>query len=102
MRQFVALAALAATLLMAHPCRGAPAMWVIRHRDCTVYLLGTIHATKWRTPPWFTGRLARAFSASQELWLETTDESDPGGPGLTVVRPPGGRGPTGPEGSARA
>ena len=49
-------------------------MWVIRHGDCTVYLLGTYHVSKWPTPPWFTGRLERAFTQSQELWLETSGE----------------------------
>lgn len=48
----------------------APAMWVVRDADTTIYLFGTFHALDGRSD-WFTPRLREAFSNADELILET-------------------------------
>lgn len=52
----------------------APALWVVRDVDTTVYLFGTIHLlrpeTNWRTPA-----LDEALAATGELWLEAEEPS---------------------------
>lgn len=51
-----------------------PAMWVVKDKDSTIYLFGTIHALRpdvvWRNP-----KLDKAMTSAGELWLElpTTD-----------------------------
>ena len=52
----------------------APALWVVRDADTTIYLFGTIHLlrpeTAWRTPA-----LDDAIAATGELWLEAEEPS---------------------------
>ena len=61
-------------LLAAQPAAADPAMWVVKDKDSTIYLLGTVHIlkpeTRWRTP-----KIDAAIAESKELWLEL--------PGLT-------------------
>jgi len=70
------LAAAGAGLLLfaAQPAFAEPAMWVVKDKDSTIYLLGTVHIlkpeTQWRTP-----KIDAAIAESKELWLEL--------PGLT-------------------
>ena len=51
-----------------------PALWVVKDKDSTIYLFGTVHMLKpdtiWRSP-----KIDKALGAAQELWLElpTTD-----------------------------
>lgn len=53
----------------------APAMWVLKDKDSTVYLFGTMHLIKkdtvWRTPT-----MDNAFKASKDVWFEATDVND--------------------------
>jgi uncharacterized protein YbaP (TraB family) len=73
-RRILAAAGAGIALLAAQPAIAEPAMWVVKDKDSTIYLLGTVHIlkpeTKWRTP-----RIDAAIAESKELWLEL--------PGLT-------------------
>jgi uncharacterized protein len=55
-----------ATTAAAEP---GPALWVVRDRDSTIYLFGTVHTLKPGTK-WLTPKLEAAIAASDELWLE--------------------------------
>ena len=46
-----------------------PALWVVRDKDTTVYLFGTVHALKPHLG-WFDSAVKKAFDASKELVLE--------------------------------
>lgn len=46
-----------------------PALWVVKDRDTTVYLFGTIHALKPHLG-WFDSAVKKAFDASGQLILE--------------------------------
>jgi len=46
-----------------------PALWVVRDRDTTIYLFGTIHALR-PGINWFQGPLKRAFASSDTLMTE--------------------------------
>lgn len=65
----------AAALRSAGAAEPAPAMWVVRDADSTIYLLGTFHLVKPDTE-WRTEKIAAAFDASEEVWLEAGDLSD--------------------------
>ena len=47
-----------------------PAIWVVNDHDTTIYLFGTFHALDGRTE-WFNDEVRTAFTASNELVLET-------------------------------
>ena len=47
-----------------------PALWVINDHDTVIYLFGTFHALDGRSE-WFNDEVMTAFSASDELILET-------------------------------
>jgi uncharacterized protein YbaP (TraB family) len=67
----VAAAALAAAAPHAQPVEGAaPAMFMVRDPDTTVYIFGTFHALDGRAD-WFNDSVRTAFDQSQELVLET-------------------------------
>jgi uncharacterized protein YbaP (TraB family) len=63
------------------PARAAPAMWVVRDADSTLYLLGTVHLLRpdvvWNTP-----KIAEAFAGCRDLTLELAD-----GDGSTAMGP---------------
>ncbi|MBO9561046.1 MAG: TraB/GumN family protein [Caulobacter sp.] len=67
---FVALA------MGASPALAAPALWVIKDKDSTIYLFGTIHVlkpqTQWRTP-----KIAQAFEAADDLVMEIEQPENP-------------------------
>lgn len=69
------LLALLLGLAAAWPARAEPAMWVASDDDSTVYFIGTFHLlpaeSDWKTP-----KIAAAFEASEELWLEVTGLDD--------------------------
>jgi uncharacterized protein YbaP (TraB family) len=64
------LAALGGALALALPAAAEPALWVVRDKDSTIYLFGTVHALKSGTN-WLSPRIEAAAQASDELWLET-------------------------------
>jgi hypothetical protein len=55
------------------PAAAEPALWAVKDGRSTIHLFGTIHMLKdgadWQSP-----RIARAFDASGDLWLELTDD----------------------------
>jgi uncharacterized protein YbaP (TraB family) len=59
-------------LLAAQVASAEPAIWVVKDRDSTIYLFGTVHIlraeTEWRTP-----KIDAAFNSADELWLEIPD-----------------------------
>lgn len=71
---FLLAAAIAAAPADAPPAPAAadarPAIWAVRDHDTTVYIFGTFHALDGKSV-WFTDRVQQAFSASDELVLET-------------------------------
>lgn len=91
MVNFVVAAALAAATPSALPPeqpKSAPAMFVVRDPDTTVYIFGTFHALDGQTR-WFSDNVRNAFEQSNELVLETVIPEQPqlihAGPGF---RPP--------------
>lgn len=54
---------------VAAPVALAPALWVARDGEATVWLFGTVHQLRTGTP-WLTGEVARAFAQSDTLTLE--------------------------------
>jgi uncharacterized protein len=60
----------------ATPSLADPALWVIKDKDSTIYLFGTVHVlrpeTQWRTP-----KLDGALKASSELVTEVAGADDP-------------------------
>jgi uncharacterized protein YbaP (TraB family) len=68
-------AAMAAAMMLAAPAGFAePALWVVKDKDSTIYLFGTVHVlrsdTVWRSP-----KIDAAFNQADELWLEIPDVS---------------------------
>jgi uncharacterized protein YbaP (TraB family) len=51
----------------------APALWVVKSGDSTVYLFGTIHVVK-SGVAWETPTIHKALAESQDLWLEEIDD----------------------------
>ncbi|MEP9401765.1 TraB/GumN family protein [Sphingomonas sp. VNH70] len=68
-----ALASLLGWLALASPLAAPPplhpALWVARANGATLWLFGTVHQLRPGTP-WLTGRVAKAFDASDALLLE--------------------------------
>ncbi|MCW2366357.1 uncharacterized protein YbaP (TraB family) [Sphingobium sp. B7D2B] len=50
-----------------------PALWVVRDRDTTIYLFGTIHLLK-PGISWFEGPVRKAFDKADTVVLEVTDQ----------------------------
>jgi uncharacterized protein YbaP (TraB family) len=51
------------------PMTAGPALWVAADADTTIYLFGTVHALP-QGKDWYDDRIARAFTASDELVTE--------------------------------
>jgi uncharacterized protein len=62
-------AALLASMAFALPAAAEPAMWVVKDRDSTIYLFGTVHVLKPETQ-WLSPKIEAAVAQSDELWLE--------------------------------
>lgn len=54
----------------------APALWVVKDKDTSIYLFGTIHALR-PNISWFKGPIKKAFDASSETVFELIDDEDP-------------------------
>jgi uncharacterized protein YbaP (TraB family) len=63
---------MAASILLAGPARAEPAMWVIKDKDSTIYLIGTLHLLRHETE-WNADKVKKAVADSTELWLEVAD-----------------------------
>src|SRR5881394_288778 len=69
------LGALAAPIVLALAAKAEPAMWVIRDKDSTIYLIGTVHLLRPETE-WASAKVEKAVTESTELWLEVADIDD--------------------------
>lgn len=62
-------------LPLATPARAqdaAPALWVVRDADSTIYLFGTVHVLKPDTA-WASARVDQAFDSAGDIWFEIAD-----------------------------
>ena len=66
---------LAAPIVLAVAAKAEPAMWVIRDKDSTIYLIGTVHALRDETV-WDSAKVRKTMTESSELWLEVKDFDD--------------------------
>jgi uncharacterized protein len=64
-----AAAPTAATKPAAKPIIADPALWVVKDKDTTIYLFGTVHVLKPEVR-WFDGGVKAAYDASSEVRLE--------------------------------
>lgn len=62
----------AATLMAAAPASAEPALWVVKDKDSTLYLFGTVHLLK-SDVVWNAPKVKKAMADSKELYLEITD-----------------------------
>jgi uncharacterized protein YbaP (TraB family) len=69
------LVAFALFLAVALPAKAEPAMWVIRDKDSTIYLIGTLHLLRHETE-WDSAKVKKAVTESSELWLEVANIDD--------------------------
>lgn len=65
----VAPAAQAATV------HARPALWVVKDKDTTVYLFGTVHLMKPQVV-WFEGTVRKAYDSAGEVVLEVIDDEE--------------------------
>lgn len=72
MRTKFLLAIVAGSIAISFPARAEPAMWVIRDKDSTIYLIGTLHLLRHGTE-WNAARVEKLLDGSTELWLEVAD-----------------------------
>jgi uncharacterized protein YbaP (TraB family) len=56
--------------------KARPAMWVVRDKDSTLYLFGTMHALSAETV-WNGPAVKSAMARSEEVWFETELPTDP-------------------------
>jgi len=71
-----ALALVALLALAATPAFAAPSLWVIKDKDSTIYLFGTVHVLKPQTA-WRSARITRAFTAADDVVMEIEQPEDP-------------------------
>lgn len=68
--------AVMALAMGAAPVRAEPSLWVIKDKDSTIYLFGTVHVlrpeTQWRTP-----KIAKAFEAADDVVMEIEQPEKP-------------------------
>jgi uncharacterized protein len=69
------LGAVAAPILLAGAAQAEPAMWVIRDKDSTIYLIGTVHLLRHETE-WNEAKVRKTVTESKELWLEVANMED--------------------------
>jgi uncharacterized protein YbaP (TraB family) len=62
--------------MAASGAQAAPALWVVRDRDTTIYLFGAMHVlapdVRWRTRAF-----DRAYARADKVWFETRADADP-------------------------
>ncbi|HWM26471.1 MAG TPA: TraB/GumN family protein [Chthoniobacterales bacterium] len=67
--------AVAAPIVLALPAQAEPAMWVIRDKDSTVYLIGTLHLLR-HEMEWNAAKVKKTLTESTALWLELANIDD--------------------------
>lgn len=71
----LALALVALLAMGASPVLAEPALWVIKDKDSTIYLFGTIHVLKPNTP-WRSPKIARALQGADDVVMEIEQPED--------------------------
>ena len=56
--------------------KAGPALWVVRDKDSTLYLFGTMHALS-PTTQWNSPALKNAMAGSEEVWFEAEPPTEP-------------------------
>jgi uncharacterized protein YbaP (TraB family) len=64
-----------ATLILTISVKAEPAMWVIRDKDSTIYLIGTLHLLR-HEMEWDAARVKKTVTESTDLWLEVANIDD--------------------------
>jgi uncharacterized protein YbaP (TraB family) len=59
----------------AAPATGGPALWVVKDRDSTIYLFGTVHVLRPELQ-WRSAKIDKALASADELILEINDVDD--------------------------
>ena len=70
-----ALALVALLAMGASPVLAEPALWVIKDKDSTIYLFGTIHVLK-PTTQWRSPKITQAFEAADDVVTEIIEPDD--------------------------
>jgi uncharacterized protein YbaP (TraB family) len=60
---------------LAAPARAEPPMWVVKDKDSTIYLFGTVHLMD-PSIPWRTSRVDKALAEAGQLWVEVNVPPD--------------------------
>ena len=91
MAHFLIAAAIAAASVAPAPAPSLPdadpAIWVVNDADTVIYLFGTFHALDGKSD-WFNDEVETAFSASDELVLETVVPHGPHSPPIKAFSLP--------------
>ena len=66
------LSVVAALLFFTVAAGAEPAMWVIKDKDSTIYLIGTLHLLR-HDMEWNAAKVKKTVGESTELWLEIAD-----------------------------
>lgn len=74
-RRWASISLLSAVALSALTAQAEPAMWVVRDKDSTIYLIGTVHLLRHETG-WDSAKVKKAVAESNELWLEVANVDD--------------------------
>jgi uncharacterized protein len=73
-RRVIAAALAALTLGGAGAAAAEPAMWVVKDKDSTIYLFGTVHVLR-PEMKWRSAKLDKALTDATELWVEVPEIS---------------------------
>jgi len=73
--RLLGLTAFAAPLFFTPAAKAEPAMWVIRDKDSTIYLIGTVHLLR-HEMEWDKTKVTKTVTESRELWLEVANITD--------------------------
>ena len=84
-RAAAALALLFAPAVQAQTRDADPALWVVKDRDTTIYLFGTVHILK-PGLSWFDEAVKTAFDRSDQVVLEVVGADDPATMQAAIVR----------------
>lgn len=68
--------AVMALAMGASPVLAEPSLWVIKDKDSTIYLFGTVHVLRPETQ-WRTARIAKAFEAADDVVMEIEQPEKP-------------------------
>jgi len=74
-RTWLFLALTPPILLTSLTAKAEPAMWVIRDKDSTIYLIGTLHLLR-HEAEWDASKIKKTVAESSELWLEVANIDD--------------------------